>query len=72
MPTVTYNNETYTCTTALKGPDYIHLLDASGEMTHAFDIVENFTTYSITDGDWQIGYRPGIRRHPCDRPKRHD
>lgn len=52
MPTVTYNNETYTCTTALKGPDYIHLLDASGEMTHAFDIVDNFTTYSITDGDW--------------------
>ena len=52
MPTVTYNNEIYTCTTAIKGPDYIHLLDANGKMTHAFDIVTNFTTYSITDGDW--------------------
>ena len=52
MPTVTYNSETFTCTTALKGKDYIHLLDASGHMTTAFDGVVDFSGFSITDGDW--------------------
>ena len=52
MPTVTYNNESFTCTIALKGSDYIHLLDASGHMIVAFDGVVNFSGFSITDGDW--------------------
>ena len=52
MPTVTYNSETYTCTTALKGTDYIHLLDASGNMVVAFDGVVDFSGFFITDGDW--------------------
>ncbi len=52
MPTVTYNNESFTCTTALKGEDYIHLLDASGNMITAFDGVVDFSGFSISDGDW--------------------
>ena len=52
MATVTYNNESFTCTTALKGTDYIHLLDASGDMIVAFDSVADFSGFSITDGDW--------------------
>lgn len=52
MPTVTYNSETYTCTTALKGEDYIHLLDASGNMVVSFDGVADFSGFSITDGSW--------------------
>lgn len=52
MPTVTYNNESFTCTTALKGTDYIHLLDASGDMIVAFDSVADFSGFSITDGVW--------------------
>lgn len=52
MATVTYNNESFTCTTALKGEDYIHLLDASGNMVTAFDGVVDFSGFSISDGDW--------------------
>ena len=52
MPTVTYNSETFTCTTALKGADYIHLLDSSGNMLVSFDGVVDFSGFSITDGAW--------------------
>lgn len=52
MPTVTYNDESYTCTTALKGADYIHLLDSNGNMIAAFDGITDFSGYSITDGFW--------------------
>ena len=52
MATVTYNNESFICTTALKGTDYIHLLDASGHMIVAFDGVVDFSGFSISDGDW--------------------
>ena len=52
MPTVTYNSETFTCTTALKGADFIHLLDASGNMITAFDGVADFSGFYISDGDW--------------------
>lgn len=52
MATVTYNNERFTCTTALKGTDYIHLLDASGDMIVAFDSVADFSGFSITGGSW--------------------
>ena len=52
MPTVTYNSETFTCTTALKGADYIHLLDSSGNMIVSFDGVVDFSGFSITDGNW--------------------
>ena len=52
MATVTYNNESFTCTTALKGTDYIHLLDAKGAMMVAFDGITDFSGYSITGGSW--------------------
>lgn len=52
MPTVTYNDESYSCTTALKGADYIHLLDSNGSMIAAFDGITDFTDFAITDGSW--------------------
>lgn len=53
MATVTFLGETYECTTALKGADYIHLLDANGDMTAAFDGVTDFGLFSITGGSWK-------------------
>ena len=58
MATVTYNNESFTCTTALKGVDYIHLLDSKGAMMAAFDGITDFTGYSITDGSWTTSTPP--------------
>ena len=52
MAVVTYLDNSIECTTALKGDDYIHLLDADGVMIAAFDGVTDFTGFSITDGEW--------------------
>lgn len=52
MATITYLGESYNCATALKGSDYIHLLDSNGEMIAAFDGISNFSAFSITNGDW--------------------
>lgn len=52
MITVTYNNVGYECNVALKGSDYLHLLDADGKCTVAFDGVTDFTKFIITGGGW--------------------
>lgn len=54
MPTIKFNSETYTCAVALKGSNYIHLLDDNGVMIASFDAVYNFDAFTITDGDWTV------------------
>jgi len=51
MPNVTYGGTTYPCAKALKGADYIHLLDSNGCMIAAFDGITDFTGFTI-DTDW--------------------
>lgn len=52
MATVTFLGESYECATALKGADYIHLLDANGDMTAAFDGVTDFSLFGISGGSF--------------------
>lgn len=52
MATVTFKGEIFTCVTALKGEDYVHLLDSNGCMVAAFDEVTDFSAFTVTDGDW--------------------
>lgn len=52
MATVTYLGESIDCATALKGDDYIHLLDENGCMIAAFDGVSDFGGFTITNGAW--------------------
>ena len=52
MALVTYLDTQYPCTTAIKGEDYIHLLDERGRLRTAFDGISDFSDFSITDGDW--------------------
>lgn len=52
MATVTYLGESYECTTALQGTDYIHLLDKNGDMIAAFDGVSDLDAFEITGGEW--------------------
>lgn len=54
MAKVTFNGNTFNCATAIKGADYVHLLDASGLMIAAFDGVTDFSGFSISDGEWLI------------------
>lgn len=53
MATVTYCGLSFECTTAIKGEDYIHLLDADGVMIVAFDGVSDMSAFAISGGTWQ-------------------
>lgn len=53
MATVTYCNRSFECETAIKGEDYVHLLDADGVMFVAFDGVTDFSGFAITGGAWK-------------------
>lgn len=52
MATITYLGKSYECATALKGGDYIHLLDSNGDIVAAFDGISDFSGFSITNGQW--------------------
>lgn len=52
MAIVTHLGQEYSCSVALKGEDYIHLLNEDGEMTVAFDGITNFSGFSIKNGSW--------------------
>lgn len=54
MITVTYLGESYECTTAIKGSNYIHLLDSSGCMIASFDGISDFRGFSISGGSWCV------------------
>lgn len=51
MPTVVFNGESFNCTKAVKGVDYIDLYD-NDTRTVRFGGVVDFSKFSITDGDW--------------------
>lgn len=52
MITVTYRDTPYVCHKAIKGDNYIHLLDASDGMIAAFDGITDFNLFTITNGEW--------------------
>ena len=52
MPTLIYKNDSFECTTAIKGDDYIHLLDADGIMTSAFDGITDFSDFTLENGSY--------------------
>lgn len=52
MLTVTFCGNTYICATALKGPDYVHLVDDAGIMIAAFEGVSDFSGFAIAGGSW--------------------
>ena len=52
MITVTFCNMTFTCEKAIKGSDYVHLVDADGNLTACFEGVTNFNKFTITGGFW--------------------
>lgn len=49
---VTYLGESYTCSKAIKGADYLHLLDSNGRIIVAFDGVKSFSGFSFSGGGW--------------------
>lgn len=52
MPNITYNGLTYSCAKAIKGSNYIHLLDINDVVFVAFDGIVDFSLFSISDGSY--------------------
>ena len=52
MAIVTFLNEIYECAKAIKGENYIRLLDADGVMIAAFDGVSDCDLFTISGGEW--------------------
>lgn len=60
MATLKYLDTTYECTTAIRGDNYIHLLDANGNVTAAFDGIKDFSGFTLTGCSWTLP-------SPCDK-----
>lgn len=49
---VSFCGVNYECAKALKGSNYVHLLDTNGKIIAAFDGVSNFSGFVISGGSW--------------------
>ena len=61
MPTLKYLGDSFDCSTAIKGADYIHLLDENGIMVAAFDNISNFSGFTLENGS----YTSPTAEHNC-------
>ena len=52
MPTLKYLDQTYDCTTAIKGDDYIHLLDGDGVLVGCFEGITDFSKFTLNNGSY--------------------
>lgn len=52
MPTLVYKEKSFDCAKAIKGSDYIHLLNADGVMIAAFDNIADFSGFELTGGSY--------------------
>lgn len=42
----------YNCTTAIKGPDYVRLINYAGTTVASFDNVSDFSVFTLISGAW--------------------
>ena len=52
MPTLTYLENSFDCTTAIKGNDYIRLLDENGILIASFEGIADFSAFTLTNGEY--------------------
>lgn len=52
MPALKYLDGSYDCATAIKGPDYIRLLDENGVMVATFDNITDFSGFVLENGSY--------------------
>ena len=58
MPTLKYLDYSFDCATAIKGEDYIHLLDANGILIVSFEGVADFTHFTLVNGEYTTPTAP--------------
>ena len=52
MPTLNYQDIYIDCDTAIKGEDYIHLLDENGVLIACFDGISDFSGFTLENGSY--------------------
>lgn len=52
MPTLNYQDIYIDCAVAIKGNDYIHLLDETGTMVARFDGITDFSGFTLENGSY--------------------
>ena len=52
MAIVTHGGASYSCATAIKGSNYVRLVDSNGVLVASFEGVSDFTGFSISGGSW--------------------
>lgn len=54
MASLTYLGDSYECSKAIKGADYIHLLDEHGNMVASFDGISDFSGFALSGCDYTV------------------
>ena len=54
MPTLTFYDQTFTCARAMKGADFVRLLDENGNIVFFADGITDFSSYVLDGGTWEI------------------
>lgn len=52
MPTLKYLDYAFDCTTAIKGEDYIHLLDENGALIVSLEGISDFSLFTLVNGEY--------------------
>ena len=60
MAIVKFLGESYECAKAIKGDDYIHLLDTNDDLIVAFDGIVSFDGFAIENGAWTAPMPDGL------------
>ena len=61
MLTLKFMDESFDCATAIKGDNYIHLLNGDGKMIAAFDNITDFSEFTLENG----AYTEPAADHDC-------
>ena len=59
MPTLKYLEYSFDCTTAIKGDDYIRLLDENGVLIASFEGIADFSVFTLVNGEYTAPTAPG-------------
>jgi len=58
MPILKYLDYAFECATAIKGEDYIHLLDENGVLIVSFEEITDFSGFALENGGYTTPTAP--------------
>ena len=58
MPTLKYLDNAFDCAIAIKGEDYIHLLDENGALIVSLEGIADFSLFTLVNGEYTAPTAP--------------